>query len=336
MSNEWYYSRNDEQFGPVTLDQLRQLVLSNELIASDLVWNETMPEWGSANTVPELFESTEWFYSKGDEKHGPLSTSDLKSLAESGALSADDLVWKDGFAQWQPASKVRGLFPNATNKNDSTPSKSTSKAKRSSTPASKNSAKFTSTPKPLWKRWWVWVVAFFIVKAFFGGGKSGYVGALDRIEKLRESKLQVLVKKYGDESDIPKSEKEKFVDLIEAEANKILATYGPITATSVDESAAGVVSQVKMDGHATVMPLGFFGWHVRFPIKVLAEASLPKSEYDNRLVMKVYDANKTALQEDGVDLKTNASRGEWVSGNFTIEIGHLDKVAEMKLFKKKR
>ena len=55
--------------------------------------------------------AAEWYYSKGDQRIGPVSESDLKSLAESGQLTAEDLVRQEGLADWQPASKISGLFP---------------------------------------------------------------------------------------------------------------------------------------------------------------------------------------------------------------------------------
>jgi RNA polymerase subunit RPABC4/transcription elongation factor Spt4 len=52
----------------------------------------------------------EWHYSKGDEKRGPISSADLKQLAASEELSPDDLVWKQDWPEWRPASSIKGLF----------------------------------------------------------------------------------------------------------------------------------------------------------------------------------------------------------------------------------
>jgi len=53
--------------------------------------------------------AAEWYYSKGSQQHGPVSASDLKILAKSGALLPTDMVWKEGMAEWKPASNVKGL-----------------------------------------------------------------------------------------------------------------------------------------------------------------------------------------------------------------------------------
>jgi len=54
-----------------------------------------------------------WHVVIGGKQYGPLSNSDLKSLADSGRLKPQDHVWKEGLAEWIPASKVKGLFPPA-------------------------------------------------------------------------------------------------------------------------------------------------------------------------------------------------------------------------------
>ena len=58
--------------------------------------------------------ATEWFYEKDGEKLGPVSTDRLKDLAASGQLNSQDLVWRTGLEAWQPADRVRGLFPGGT------------------------------------------------------------------------------------------------------------------------------------------------------------------------------------------------------------------------------
>lgn len=52
----------------------------------------------------------EWYYSKNDEKIGPLSSADLKQLAVNGTLLPSDLVWKQDWPEWKPASTIKGLF----------------------------------------------------------------------------------------------------------------------------------------------------------------------------------------------------------------------------------
>lgn len=54
---------------------------------------------------------SDWLYAVDGEQNGPISSKELRNLAEAGQLGADDLVWKDGLKNWVPAKCVRGLFP---------------------------------------------------------------------------------------------------------------------------------------------------------------------------------------------------------------------------------
>ncbi|MDA0285509.1 MAG: GYF domain-containing protein, partial [Planctomycetota bacterium] len=50
-----------------------------------------------------------WHYTINNETLGPVSSRELRQLAESGTLSPDDLVWREGTTDWVPASSVKGL-----------------------------------------------------------------------------------------------------------------------------------------------------------------------------------------------------------------------------------
>ena len=52
----------------------------------------------------------EWYYARGNKQLGPVSSVDLKRMAAAGEIHAEDLVWREGMAEWTPARNVRGLF----------------------------------------------------------------------------------------------------------------------------------------------------------------------------------------------------------------------------------
>jgi hypothetical protein len=52
----------------------------------------------------------EWYYAHGSKQAGPVSSVELKRLALSGAIKPEDLVWREGLAEWALARSVRGLF----------------------------------------------------------------------------------------------------------------------------------------------------------------------------------------------------------------------------------
>jgi hypothetical protein len=53
---QWYYARNDKQFGPVTAVELKQLADGGELAPDDLLWREGMENWTTAVNLRGLFE----------------------------------------------------------------------------------------------------------------------------------------------------------------------------------------------------------------------------------------------------------------------------------------
>tara|TARA_R110002111_G_scaffold1162_5_gene8249 strand:- start:9723 stop:10568 length:846 start_codon:yes stop_codon:yes gene_type:complete len=59
-SNEqshWYYISNQQETGPVKPSELISLLRQKQIAADSYVWNPTLPDWVSANTLPELFPS---------------------------------------------------------------------------------------------------------------------------------------------------------------------------------------------------------------------------------------------------------------------------------------
>ncbi|GAB6164611.1 hypothetical protein JCM19992_06110 [Thermostilla marina] len=56
----------------------------------------------------------EWYYAKDNERFGPVTSAELKRLAEAAQLGPDDLVWREGMSDWVPARRVKGLFPTGT------------------------------------------------------------------------------------------------------------------------------------------------------------------------------------------------------------------------------
>jgi uncharacterized RDD family membrane protein YckC len=49
-----------------------------------------------------------WYYADAGRQVGPVDDAQLDDLARSGAVRDDTLVWREGMANWQPHSAVRG------------------------------------------------------------------------------------------------------------------------------------------------------------------------------------------------------------------------------------
>jgi len=53
--------------------------------------------------------SDAWYYSENGRQAGPVTAAALREMASSGRLGPQDLVWREGMADWRPASTVHEL-----------------------------------------------------------------------------------------------------------------------------------------------------------------------------------------------------------------------------------
>jgi hypothetical protein len=51
MAEQWYYSKQGQRTGPVSEEQLKQMVASGQVQPTDLVWKNGMAQWGQAGQV---------------------------------------------------------------------------------------------------------------------------------------------------------------------------------------------------------------------------------------------------------------------------------------------
>jgi hypothetical protein len=52
---QWYYARDNKQFGPVSATELKQLAEAGRLTPDDLLWREGMDAWATAINLRGLF-----------------------------------------------------------------------------------------------------------------------------------------------------------------------------------------------------------------------------------------------------------------------------------------
>ena len=57
MANQWYYSKNGNQCGPVAAAELKALAVAGKLLPTDLVWKDGMASWQPAGKVKGLFRT---------------------------------------------------------------------------------------------------------------------------------------------------------------------------------------------------------------------------------------------------------------------------------------
>ena len=64
-------------------------------------------DYGEYDLTPE--PGGEWYYADGQERRGPVTTDDLKAMLADRRVGPDQLVWRAGMADWQPAGQVPAL-----------------------------------------------------------------------------------------------------------------------------------------------------------------------------------------------------------------------------------
>src|SRR6516165_7164523 len=55
MAEEWYYTTDGQQTGPVPVTALREMAANGSLKPTDLVWKEGMSQWAPASCTRGLF-----------------------------------------------------------------------------------------------------------------------------------------------------------------------------------------------------------------------------------------------------------------------------------------
>jgi hypothetical protein len=55
--------------------------------------------------------AADWYMTRQGKKYGPFTEEKLRELASTNRLLPNDLVWKQGMAQWATAGTVQSLFP---------------------------------------------------------------------------------------------------------------------------------------------------------------------------------------------------------------------------------
>src|SRR5262245_7049660 len=55
LAEVWFFSRDNQDYGPFSYAQLEEYALTGQLVPEDLVWKDGMPEWVKADTLDLLF-----------------------------------------------------------------------------------------------------------------------------------------------------------------------------------------------------------------------------------------------------------------------------------------
>jgi hypothetical protein len=92
----YHVGRNGQQTGPFSLEQLKAMAASGQLLPTDLVWKEGMAGWEPASTLPDVFEggpvtATPTYPAAPAAQPAPIAQATL--LPPAGTQVENYLVW---------------------------------------------------------------------------------------------------------------------------------------------------------------------------------------------------------------------------------------------------
>ena len=113
---EWYYKLLGQELGPVTADEIVQLIKGGTLQGADSICSGEQGVWSSLNEAPqfattlaEMLPRSEWYYRILGQELGPITFEELQQLAKAGRVGADDEVRIGSDEPWTKARHRRGL-----------------------------------------------------------------------------------------------------------------------------------------------------------------------------------------------------------------------------------
>lgn len=138
---QYYVSRQNEQFGPFTIDQVVDKIKAKEFDLFDYVYDGTSSEWillaehvelktkmsefkpstpprpspfpepahelsVPAETKVSPHDITEWYVLKGEHRFGPFSYADLIRMLQQKTVFGFDFAWNSGLSGWKRIAEM--------------------------------------------------------------------------------------------------------------------------------------------------------------------------------------------------------------------------------------
>jgi len=149
VSDIWFVIIDEEQTGPITLEELFGLFLEGIIDSDSFIWRPDYEDWKPAHDIHEFrallanLESKgersigpstppenlgyadssqveespgefspdkDWYVILEDERVGPMSLQELKVLFTNGSANWDSFIWRPIYHDWKPAREVPELF----------------------------------------------------------------------------------------------------------------------------------------------------------------------------------------------------------------------------------
>lgn len=123
-----YVAVDGQQRGPLSTDDLKELIRSGSVTGDTPVWKQGMAAWqpigghpdyapliaAAQPTPPPVPAAPAYYVLVGGQQQGPFTLEQITAMAASGQVSGTTLVWQSGMVEWQPAAShppLAAAFP---------------------------------------------------------------------------------------------------------------------------------------------------------------------------------------------------------------------------------
>lgn len=108
-TKNWYfkYAPGRKQHGPYSEEDIRRLFEKKQIRATALLWRDGLPGWEPLWRHRRFADLEKWFYREGDQKRGPFTVEQMRTMFHARRIGSGTMVWRDGFKRWYPLNLVR-------------------------------------------------------------------------------------------------------------------------------------------------------------------------------------------------------------------------------------
>ena len=190
-----YLARNNQQAGPYTLEQLNQMLASQQVLLTDLVWHQGMPEWKALGEltqgklayepvgyqpqppIPEPMHTPHQF-SQPNRTAAKVAQPELASIGTRVLAKVIDLLL------WLPAAAIPSFFLQANQFGELTEIQQKMQAATTATQASELQAQlFSLIPTEAWTTMGIYLLIMLGIQAFFLAKSGQSIGK--KITKIK-------------------------------------------------------------------------------------------------------------------------------------------------------
>lgn len=97
---QWHYVKGEESVGPISQEEMQQLIQNKEINENTYVWKEGMEDWILLRDSEFMQSMKEWYYAQGKESVGPFTRSQMIEFLHDGIIHGNTYVWKKGMEDW--------------------------------------------------------------------------------------------------------------------------------------------------------------------------------------------------------------------------------------------